>query len=276
MARSTVGRSSLVWGAAASAAVALGLGACGSDSETVRVEGQSEDGGTVAMLEPGDEVEPDDLLERLASPGADTLGAFDFAVLAPAEGEQISVSGAVDLAGESPALDVSMDLPPMGVVDLLLVDGSAYVNVPGLTPAGKYFEIPAQELDTLRASDLTDTLDLDSLMDTWDSTAQEVTFVGKEDVNGNQTDHFELELDPQKALDAMGETAAPDLGSEFGLDLDLAGAGTYDIWVGEDDLIAKMVIGGEESAVTITLDNWGQDLQVQAPDASDVMQFPGF
>ncbi|MGB5936968.1 MAG: hypothetical protein WBG76_14015 [Ornithinimicrobium sp.] len=276
MTRSQNRRSSFVGGAAAGLALTLGLAACGSDTEPVEDEGQTQNGAALADVEPGDQVEPSDLLDRLSSPGAETLNAFDFAVLAMAEGEQIAISGAVDLAGDSPALEVSMDLPPMGVVDLLLVEGSAYANIPGLTPEGKYLEIPAQELDNLGAQDLTNTLDLDSLMDTWDSSAQEVTFVGTEEINGNETDHYELELDPQKVLDEMGQTAAPDLGSELGLDMDLAGAGTYGIWIGEDNLIRQMVIGSEESAVTITLDNWGQDLKVEVPDAADVVEIPGF
>lgn len=275
MARSQARRPSMVAAAAGGLTLALGLSACGGDDPAVETEGQAEVSDAFANLEPGEEAEPNELLTRLASPGAETLSAFDFAIVAPAEGEELTVSGAVDLTGESPALDVSLDLPPMGVVDLLLASGSAYVQIPGLTPEGKYFEIPAEELDGMGTQDLTATLDLDSLMKTWETSAQEVTFVGTEEINGTETDHYELQLDPQKALDEMGETAAPDLGGEFGLDLDLASAGTYGIWVDEDDLITQMVISGEGSEVTVMLDDWGQELQLQTPDPADVIAFPG-
>lgn len=276
MARSQAGRPSVAAVVAGGFAVALGLSACGVDEPAVEVEGQTAVSGEFANLEPGDEAEPDELLKRLSSPGAETLSSFDFAILAPADGEDLGVSGAVDLTADSPALDVSLDLPPMGVVDLLLVSGSAYVTIPGLTPEGKYFEVPAEDIESMGAQDLKNTLDLDSLMQTWDSSAQEVTFVGTEEINGEETDHYELQLDPQKVLDELGETAGPEVGSEFGLDLDLASAGTYGIWVGDDDLIAKMVIASEDSQITITLDDWGQELQLQAPVASDVITFPGF
>ncbi|MGB3827308.1 MAG: hypothetical protein WA962_00895 [Ornithinimicrobium sp.] len=262
--------------AVAGVVLLTGIAACGSDPEVTEAGDAAAPTSTapstsapeVAVAEPGGDVPAAELVQRLSSPGIAELSSFEFTVDLSDQQEQFAVSGAVDLSQGSPTAQVSMDLPPMGNIELLLVDGTAYVNIPELTPAGKYYEVPAQELANFGVADVSEALDLNTLMQEWDAEATQVTFVGAEEVNGAMTDHYQITLDPQAALDAVGQTAPPDT--------DLSKSGTYGIWVGEDDLIAQMVLDIEGASATVTMDNWGQDQEVQAPDPADVVQLPNF
>ncbi|MGC1208630.1 MAG: hypothetical protein WA880_11805 [Ornithinimicrobium sp.] len=267
MARTVRSRS----GAALAGAVLLtGVAACGSDAEVAEVaqETSSPSSPEMSEVEPGGDVSATELVQRLSSPGVEELSAFSFELDLTDQEEQFKVFGAVDLAGDSPAAQVTADLPPLGALDVLLVDGSAYVNIPELTPAGKYYEVPAEELADFGVSDVSESLDLGTLMEEWDTDLTQVTFVGTEDINGASTDHYEITLDPQAALDAAGQTAPSDM--------DLPDSGTYGIWVGEDNFIAQMMLDIEGASAIVSLDDWGQDLQVQAPDAADVLELPNF
>ncbi len=256
--------------ALAGVAVLAGVAACGTDAEVAEVaQGTtSPNTPTMASAEPGDDVPATDLVQRLSSPGVAALTAFSFEVDLSDQQDQFAIDGAVDLAGGPPAAQLTADVPPLGTLDVRLVDGTAYVNVPELTPAGKYYEVPADELADLGMSDMSESLDLTSMMKDWDNDLTQVTFVGAEEVNGTPTDHYDITVDPEAVLDAAGQTAPTDM--------ELPDSGTYGIWVGEDNLIAKMMLDIDGASATVLLDDWGQDVQVQAPDAADVLEFPSF
>jgi hypothetical protein len=241
------------------------LGACGGQSQGSEEAQQSSD---ATQLEPGDEIEPEQLLQRLGEPGAETLSSFEVTANLNGDQQKMALTGGVDLDGESPAANLTLDLSSMGTVDLLLVDEVAYLSVPGMTPSGKYVEVPTGELESMGMEDVTQSLDVNELMQKWDAAAQEIVFVGEQEVAGESTDHFEVVVDPQEVLDQAGETAPPEL--------DVSGDVTYGIWVDDDNLIRQMKLDIDGSAATVRLDSWGQDLQVEAPAPADVVEMPSF
>lgn len=236
-----------------------------SAAESDAAESDAAAQSTMAPVEPGGDVSADELVQRLSAPGEDALGAFDFTLNFVDGTEDLAAAGSVDLNGASPAAQLSLDVPPMGALDVRLVDGNAYVNIPELTPEGKFFKVPADELGDFGVTDVTDSLDLNSMMDQWTAGSPEITFVGAEDVNGATTDHYEITIDAEAALDAVGETAPADV--------DLSEAVTTGIWVGQDDHLAKMVIGIDGGSATVNFDNWGSDVTIEAPAAADLMEF---
>ncbi len=250
-----------------------GVSACAGDPEvtdTAAVGGsatESESASTSAMspVEPAGDVTADELVERLSAPGEEALSAFDFTLNFVNGTEDLTAKGSVDLAGAEPAAQLSLDVPPTGVLDVRLVDGTAYINIPELTPEGKFFTVPADQLGEFGMADVTGSLDVNSLMDQLGAGSPEITFVGAEDVNGSMTDHYEITLDPEAALDAAGETAPSDI--------DLSEAVTTEIWVGQDDHLAKMVVGIDGGSATVNFDNWGSDVTIEAPAAADLMEF---
>lgn len=271
--------------AVVAAAAALGLGACGGQGAVT----EAGDGGTVTApaagagdtgsgaedsvatdtgagdaidVEAGEEVAVKDLLERLKSPGEDQLGSFELTMDLAGGGEQFAISGRAELTGESPEMDLEMAVPEMGELHLILADSAVYVGIPGLTPEGDFFAVPAGELDGLGMDDLTDFIDIESTWEGWDQGAQTVTYVGPEAVEGEQMDHYAVVVDTSAAAEAVGGTEGmpPEL--------------TYDVWVDEADLMRRVSFELDGGTVDMMIDNWGEDFDIQAPPPENVTDMP--
>ncbi|MGI8947043.1 MAG: hypothetical protein ACR2FV_03520 [Ornithinimicrobium sp.] len=267
-------------------AAALGLGACGSqgqvteagDGGTVTAAGADGAGDTAAAgggTEPaaqggaesvaaGEEIPVQDLLDRLKSPGEDTLGSFEVSLDMSAQGEELTMTGRAELTGAAPEMDLEMTVPGMGDLELLMVEGAVYLAVPGLTPQGEYFEVPAGQLEGLGMDEVTDTIDLKSTWEGWDVGAQRVTYVGPEDVAGEQMDHYAIVVDTSAAAEAMGESDTAGMPPEV----------TYDVWVDDQDLMRQVSFGFDDATIEMMIDNWGEDFDIQAPPPESVTDMP--
>lgn len=265
-------------------AAALGLGACGSQGEVTEAgdggavtapsgggddKGKADQGGSTgageaASAEPGEQVAVQDLLERLKSPGEDQLGSFELTMDLAGGGEQFAINGQAELTGESPEMDLQMTVPEMGELHMILADGSVYLAIPGLVPKGDFFEVPASELESFGMADLTDSIDIESTWEGWDQGAQRVTYVGPEDIDGEQLDHYAVVVDTSAAAKAMGETDTA--GMPPGL--------TYDVWVDGQDLMRQVSFELDGGKVDMTIDSWGEDFDIQAPPPANVTRMP--
>lgn len=215
----------------------------------------------------GSEVDSTEFVERLKSPGNDVLGSFELTMDLQVEGTTMTMEGAADLRGDDPAMDLTMDVPQMGEVQLLLVEGNAYMSMPGVTEAGSFVEVPMEDLV---GTDFTSQIDLTSQWDAWEKGAEEITFIGMEDVDGEQMEHYEVTVDSQIAMEAAGESAG-DLGGAT-----LPDTVSYDVWVDDSDLMRKVTFDIMGSTTEMTMDNWGEDVNIEAPDPANLQEIPGF
>lgn len=279
------------WTAAlAAGSLALALAGCGDDEPEVIEPGQADstsagaggeggdgDGtGEQEELEPGEEIETQAFMEQLKSPGEEVLGSFQLEADMDLGGQgSMTISGAADLRGEEPAMDMEMTLPGMGELRILMVEGSVYMAVPGVTAEGKFAEISP---DDLGMGNPLESFDLESTWEAWDEGTQTVQFVGTEDVDGEQMRHYTLEVDTEAAMEAQGETS-----STAGMPQSV----TYDVWVDSEDLMRKVTFDmgsmggmtqGGEVAMEMRIDSWGEDVDVQVPDPADLvdLELPGF
>lgn len=263
------------WSSAlAAGALAVTLAGCGGEEGTVTdPSGQAEGGSEAeaaggADLEPGSEVPVADFIARLKSPGTERLGSFSLTLDMEFEGMAMSMEGQADVRGDTPQLALTMDIPQMGEADMIVVDGTAYLSMAGLTPGGKYIEIPAEELTG--GTDITEQVDMTAQWDAW-AQAQSITFVGTEDVDGEQLDHYQLVLDLEAALEASGQSME-DLGTDLP---ELPDTVTYEVWLDEDDLMRQVDFDLMGGTINLTMDDWGSDVTVEAPDPEDVTQMDG-
>lgn len=264
---------------AALAAVTLGLGACGnqgevtevSDAATATAPAGDADSADSAQTEaagqpevaPGEEIAVADLLERLKSPGEDKLSAFEMSMDLAGGGEEMTMTGKVSI-GESPEVDLAMTVPGMGELQLIVVDEAVYLGIPGLTAQGEFFQVPANALTDMGMEDITDTIDFESTWDGWDAGAQTVRYVGPEDVDGEQMDHFAVVVDTAAVTEALGETATEGMPAEV----------TYEVWVDEEDLMRQVSFDAGGATAAITIDNWGEEVDIQAPPPDKVTEMP--
>ncbi len=261
------------------AAVTLGLGACGSQGEVSEVSDAAtatvpaDAGGkadaarsespTQPEVAPGEEIAVADLVERLKSPGQDKLSSFEISMDLTGGGEEMALTGQAFI-GESPEVDLAMTVPGMGELQVIVVDDAVYVGIPGLTAKGEFFEVPASALQDLGMEDITDTIDFESTWQGWDAGAQTVRYVGPEDIGGEQMDHFAVVVDTSAASEAMGETATQGLPPEV----------TYDVWVDGEDLMRQVSFDADGATAAITIDHWGEPVDIQAPPSDKVTRMP--
>lgn len=203
----------------------------------------------------------DEFLAMLQSPGEDVLSSYTISMEMEAEGQQITMDGAVDLSGDDTRMRITMMMPEMGTVEMIYAGGDAYMTIPGMTPEGMYLLAPA---DLLGDTAELDEIDISSQWDAWEEGAQQVLFLGEEDVDGEQMRRYQVTVDAQAALDASGEDAAA---TSLGLEDEIV----YDVWVDGDDLMRKMAFDAGGETAEMRMDDWGQDQDIQVPDPDQVM-----
>lgn len=215
----------------------------------------------------GEEIPVEDFIAMIQEPGEETLSSYTMTMSMALEGQTMEMDGAMDLSGDSPAMRINMAIPDLGSVEMLMVDGSMYMAMPGLTEEGKYIVAPPElASDTEGLEDI----DVSAQWDAWEEGAQSVVFLGTEDVDGTEMRRYQLTVDPDAVNEAM-ESAAEDLGDDA---LATEGALTepvvYDVWLDGDNLMRQMVMEIEGTTMEMTMDNWGEDPGIEAPAPEDI------
>jgi hypothetical protein len=214
----------------------------------------------------GQEVDIQEFLAMLKSPGEDMLSSYTMTMAVNMGGQSMEMDGAVDLAGGRPALDMDMTMPGMGAVKMVMADGRVFMSMPGVTEEGKFLEVPPEQLGDL--SQQLDEVDITTTWDAWEEGAQKVVLVGEEDLDGQDMRRYEVTVDTQAALDAAGQTGddAAQASEMIGDEL------TYDVWVDGDNLMRKVAFELEGAVTEITADNWGERQEIRAPAEDEIQQ----
>lgn len=244
-------------GATSTAATATGGDAAEPTSEPAPTE-----------VAEGEEIEPAAFVEMMKSPGEEVLSSYTMTMNLKAGGEDMTMDGAVDISGDQPRLDMDMTIPGAGSMQMRMVEGRVFMAMPGVTPEGKFMEVPAEQLGDTAAA--LEEVDITSQMETWESSAQKVVFVGEEDVDGTMMRHYQVTVDSAAAMDAAGLTggdaaaASSAMGEEF----------VYEVWLDDDNLMRKLAFEMEGIVTEMTADNWGEPQEIEAPADEDIVESP--
>lgn len=214
----------------------------------------------------GEEVDIQEFLAMLQSPGEEKLQSYTLTMAVNMGGQALEMDGAVDLSGGQPALDMDMTMPGMGAVQMVMAEGRVFMSMPGVTEEGKFLEVPPEQLGDV--SQQLDEVDITSTWDAWEEGAQQVVFVGEEDLDGQDMRRYEVTVDTEAALDAAGQTGddAAQASGMIGEEL------TYDVWVDGDNLMRKIAFELEGAVTEITADNWGEPQEIQVPSEDEIQQ----
>lgn len=262
----------------AAGALSLSLVACGSEEPEVTEPGGTtadaastagDDAGATqpsgatpppgADVAEGEQVPIEDLVARLRSPGEERLQTMELSMVMGMDGDEVTLEGLADFRDGSD-MDLVMTMPDVGEIRMLMVDGTTYMQVPGDSDDVQYIEMSPADLG-LDESDLTSTLDMTDQWSAWEEGSQEATFLGREDVDGEEMDRFRVEVDAEAMTEAAGETAAPEMPETV----------VYDVWVDDADLMRRFSFDAEGVTMDVRLDGWGEDLGIEAPDPSQVV-----
>jgi hypothetical protein len=254
------------------------LTACGTDSSTTAADpgGSPSSSATSPSAstsadsgDAGQTVDPAAFVDRLKT-AAQALTTARFTMNMDLSGQSVQAKGVLDMTGDQPAMQISMDLTGMGTpTDMRIVDGVMYIQDP-TSGSGKYLKMDLGDPNGPLAG-LGDTMDSynpnEMLGKLSPDTFQKVTDLGSDSVGGEQVEHYRVVLDTNVAsqmLKNLPSTAS------------LPRTVTYDMWLDSQDRMAKFtMLMKKVTQVTATYSDYGADVHVTAPDPSDVMEIPG-
>jgi len=266
--------------AAVAAVVPLALGslaACGNGDSTTAADPQADpssagtptssataDNGTGAQ-----KVDPAAFVNRLKG-SARKLTTARFSMTMDVSGQTVFAKGAVDMTGEQPAMDISMDLTGMGTpTDMRIVGGNMYIQDP-TSSTGSYLKLdlsdPSGPLAGMGGA--LDSYNPDQVIGRLSpGMFRAVTDLGSEKVGGRQLEHY-------RAVISTG--AASKMLKNLPSSASLPKTMSYDLWLDGEDRMAKFkILVKKVSQVTATYTDYGADVHITAPDPSKVTEMSG-
>lgn len=255
-------------GAAGTAATTQDTAGTSADTQAATGDGEGDEGGSAAAPAEGEEVPVEDFLAMLRSPGEEVMSSYELDMVVTTGGQTMEMAGEVDLGGGQPSVDADLTMPGLGATRMIVVDGSAYVSMPGVTDEGMFLEVPQGELEDSGAG--LDDIDVASTWEDWDEGAGQVVYAGLEDVDGEELRRYEIVVDVQAVLDASGQTGSDAAEASAALGDEI----TYDVWVDEDDLVRRISYTAAGAVTEMTIDRWGEPMDIEAPDPEDVQPMP--
>ena len=279
-----------------SAAVVLtlgvGLAACSDDSGSTDTSSSATDEATdEATDDPTADTtdESTDASEEPADAALAELSADDFypAIMDAMRGaESFSFETTSDSAGQTQTMTgkarfgddgIEMQASGSGAQDLemILVDKAMFMKSPGLGMGDKWLKIDLSDPSSLfgMIGKATDPEVMFKAMEA----PKELELVGSEDVDGVETNHYRITLDPTQYLKAM--ELPPAMADMMPDEL------VTEMWVDGDDLPRKFsqsmelpAVGGGKPTTTTTegtYSDFGTDVEIEAPPSSQVTEAPG-
>ena len=264
-----------------------GLAACSDDSGSTDASSSATDESADGTEESADDSadEPDEATEASLT----ELSAADFypsvmAALQEAEtfafettsgtgGQTQTMSGTARFSDEG----VEMQATGSGAqaMDMILLGQAMYMKSPDLGTGDKWLKIDLSDPDSLfgMIGKATDPEVMFKAMET----PKKLELVGSEEVDGVETNHYRITLDPTQYIEAMQFPAA--MADMMPKEL------VTEMWVDADDLPRKFaqtteikgVGGGQPTTSTTegTYSDFGIDVEIEEPPASEVTEQPG-
>lgn len=262
--------------AAVAAALPLVLGslaACGNDDSSATAG----DPGAAASSAPTDDaaaepqagsaVSSTDFLALVQTAAQKTSTDKVAMTIDTSGGQTVTMEGEMDLTGDKPAVRMTMDMSSAGLdqVEMRLVDGVMYMNM-GQLSNGKFVKFdlgdPNSPLGSLSSS--LDNLDPAQMIGKLGPDAfRHVTYVGTDSVGR----HYQATLVSGKTSILKGLPSS--------VTANLPKTASYDTWLDSEGRLAKFqVLLPKSSKMTATYGDYGVDLDITAPDASQVTEMP--
>lgn len=257
--------------ALAGSVLVLALGACSGDAETSSAEPTPSASSSESPEPPSESpsAEPDGgagpaseaFLERLkAGMGQEGSVHVEMEMTGPvrstAEGDTTYSPD-----GSEMRLTVEMANMPGGAMEMVVVDDKAYMSMPGITGADKFFEV---DKGNPAFSGLQDGLSPADSFAAFDAGLENVEEVGSEEIGGESTTRYKLDVDAEKAVEASGQGSVPGLPETL----------TYDVWLDSQDRMRRLVYELAGTKLTMDMTDWGKVVTIEAPDPKDVVDAP--
>jgi hypothetical protein len=182
----------------------------------------------------------------------------------------VAGEGDIDLGTTPPSLALTLQVGQLGQGDIetRLVDGTAYVAVPQL--GGKFVSFDLSDPNNPLGDAFVDQLDIGSQFESFAEFIQDVTYLGTEDVDGEELERYTLTVDGEAVEDLAGEAAGA------GAPVEVPEEITYDVFFDDEGLFRRLSFDLPDGiSSTITYSDWGKDVSITAPRPNQVTSMPG-
>jgi hypothetical protein len=199
--------------------------------------------------------------------------SFAFETTSGAAGQTQTMTGQASFGDDG----VEMQASSTGAqaMEMILVDQAMYMKSPALGAGDKWLKIDLSDPSSLFGM-IGKATDPEVMFKALEA-PRKLELIGSEEVDGVETNHYRITLDPAKYLEAMEFPAAM-------ADM-LPDEMVTEMWVDADDLPRKFTqsmqvpaVGGGEPTTTTTegtYSDFGTDVEIEAPPASQVTEQPG-
>ena len=268
----------------------VGLAACSDDAGSSDTSSSASDEGNDTADDSTDEsTEAPEESEEPAEASLAELSVDDFypSVMAAMKDAETfafeTTSGSAGqtqtMAGQARFSDAGVEMKAASTgaqaMEMILVGQAMYMKSPDLGAGDKWLKIDLSDPDSIfgMIGKATDPEVMFKAMEA----PKKLELVGSEDVDGVETNHYRITLDPAQYLDAMDFPAAM-------ADM-LPKEMVTEMWVDADNLPRKFaqtmevpaVGGGQATSSTTegTYSDFGADVEIEEPPASEVTEQPG-
>jgi hypothetical protein len=147
---------------------------------------------------------------------------------------------------------------------IIAVGKTAYMSIPGMTPAGKYVKLTAADLadPQLGLGQAFNSADPTKTFKTIGGALKSVKYVRSQTIDGSKLDQYDLTLDTAKVLALAGQKTTP-----AGLPKTL----TYSIWMDSDHLVRRMTFDQLGITMVMSMADYNKPVSISAPPASKVV-----
>lgn len=263
--------------------LALGsLAACGNSDSTNAADPQAKSpsssspdadrssapAGSTATPAAGAKISSGDYLQLLKDSMSKT-STVKVAMTGDVSGGSYTMKGAMDLTGDDPAMDITMDMSSAGLsgVEMRLVDRTMYMSMGSMTQ-GKFVKFDLDDPNGPLGSmgKTLDQLDPGKFVSQMGPGAfRGITFVGSDQYGR----HFHATAVTAKStaqLQGLPSSATANLPKTMG----------YDIWLDSEGRLSRVVVSVPRfMKMTMRYTDYGADVNITAPPASQITTIPG-
>ena len=268
--------------------VGVGVSACGGDSgsedSSSSASDESSDSGTDEAADDAADEEPAAAESSLTELSADDFypsvmaampeaGSFAFTTTSDSAGQ------AQEMTGEARFGDGGIEMEATGTgaqaMDMILVDKTMYMKSEALGTGDKWLKIDLSDPNSLFGM-IGKATDPEVMFKAMES-PKKLELIGSEDVDGVETNHYRITMDPASYLAAM--EFPPAMAEMLPKEL------VTDMWVDADNLPRKFeqtvevkAAGGGQATKSNTqgtYSDFGTDVEIEVPPASEVTEQPG-
>jgi hypothetical protein len=151
-------------------------------------------------------------------------------------------------------------------MEMRFVGGTMYMQIPGMTPAGKFIAISEDDATFGPMLKQLQNFGPDGAVAMMDKGVKDFRHVGTSTIDGKSYEHYRVTVDPS--------AVAGDLNLPSGAASSAPKSVTEELYLDSDNLMRRVTMNVDGHKVIVDATDWGKPVHVTAPPASAIVKMP--